>query len=211
MVTTALRASARRCLKAPLRPTILRRRASSRGGAHEERVMDHRLIPLCHRHVIRQLRPSELPRFREHLMRLDPHSRRDRFNGAIDDDFISPMRSAAFRRHRVIGYVEGNRRARRSCMARSGADRRNRLQRRAEWQHRASAARCSSARQCTRLVSRSSRHIANARCLAQSAHLHSRMTRSAITMPPRDVAATCWLAAGRYSETASRLCNTSGR
>ena len=29
--------------------------------------------------IIRQLRPSELPQFREHLLRLDPASRRDRF------------------------------------------------------------------------------------------------------------------------------------
>jgi RimJ/RimL family protein N-acetyltransferase len=62
------------------------------------------------RGVIRQLRPSELPRFREHLLRLDPQSRRDRFNGAIDDDFIVTYAERCFRDGTtVIGYVEGER------------------------------------------------------------------------------------------------------
>jgi GNAT superfamily N-acetyltransferase len=38
--------------------------------------------------VIRQLRPSERQRFRDHLLRLEPQGRRDRFAGAIDDDFV---------------------------------------------------------------------------------------------------------------------------
>ena len=38
--------------------------------------------------TIRQLRPSDLPRFREHLLRLDMHGRRDRFNATNDDDFV---------------------------------------------------------------------------------------------------------------------------
>ena len=59
--------------------------------------------------VIRQLRPSELPRFREHLLRLDPHSRRDRFNGAIDDDFVIAYAERCFGDGTtVIGYVEGD-------------------------------------------------------------------------------------------------------
>lgn len=57
--------------------------------------------------VIRQLRPSELPRFREHLLRLDTQSRRDRFNGAIDDDFVIAYAERCFRDGTtVIGYVE---------------------------------------------------------------------------------------------------------
>jgi hypothetical protein len=60
--------------------------------------------------VIRQLRPSELPRFREHLLRLDPHSRRDRFNGAINDDFIVGYANRCFTDGTtVIGYVESGR------------------------------------------------------------------------------------------------------
>lgn len=60
--------------------------------------------------VIRQLRPSELPLFREHLLRLDPRSRRDRFNGAIDDGFVTTYAEGCFRDGTtVIGYVEGAR------------------------------------------------------------------------------------------------------
>ena len=39
--------------------------------------------------TVRVLKPSELPLLRDHLLRLDPASRRDRFNGAVDDDFIA--------------------------------------------------------------------------------------------------------------------------
>jgi GNAT superfamily N-acetyltransferase len=60
--------------------------------------------------VIRQLRPSELPRFRDHLLRLDKQSRRDRFNGALDDDFIIAYASRCFAEGTtVMGYVEGDR------------------------------------------------------------------------------------------------------
>jgi RimJ/RimL family protein N-acetyltransferase len=60
--------------------------------------------------LFRQLRPSELPRFREHLLRLDPLSRRDRFNGAIDDDFIIAYAKRCFADGTtVIAYVEGER------------------------------------------------------------------------------------------------------
>lgn len=37
---------------------------------------------------VRVLKPSELSLLRDHLLRLDPSSRRDRFNGAVDEDFI---------------------------------------------------------------------------------------------------------------------------
>ena len=38
--------------------------------------------------AVRALTQQELPLLREHLLRLDPSSRRDRFNGTIDDSFI---------------------------------------------------------------------------------------------------------------------------
>ena len=38
--------------------------------------------------AVRALMQQELPLLREHLLRLDPQSRRDRFNGTIDDSFI---------------------------------------------------------------------------------------------------------------------------
>lgn len=57
--------------------------------------------------VIRQLRPSDLPRFRDHLLRLDTESRRDRFNGAINDDFLVAYAERSFSEGAtVIGYVE---------------------------------------------------------------------------------------------------------
>jgi GNAT superfamily N-acetyltransferase len=38
---------------------------------------------------VRTLTAAELPLLREHLLRLDPESRRDRFNGYADDGFIA--------------------------------------------------------------------------------------------------------------------------
>jgi RimJ/RimL family protein N-acetyltransferase len=59
--------------------------------------------------VIRQLRPSELARFREHLLRLDRRSRRDRFNGGMHDDYIVAYADRCFRAGAtVIAYVEGD-------------------------------------------------------------------------------------------------------
>lgn len=59
--------------------------------------------------TIRQLRPSDLPRFAEHLLRLDGQSRRDRFNGLMDDGFLQTYAERCFRQGvTVIGYVEGD-------------------------------------------------------------------------------------------------------
>ena len=38
--------------------------------------------------VVRKLTRQEMPMLREHLLRLDPESRRDRFNGFADESFI---------------------------------------------------------------------------------------------------------------------------
>ena len=49
--------------------------------------------------VIRKLWIGETAKYREHLLRLDPRSRRNRFGGGVSDDFISnyvdlsPLRS----------------------------------------------------------------------------------------------------------------------
>jgi RimJ/RimL family protein N-acetyltransferase len=60
--------------------------------------------------TIRQLRPSDLSRFRDHLLRLDTASRRDRFNGYVDDAFIATYVDRSFAHGAtVIGYVEGDR------------------------------------------------------------------------------------------------------
>lgn len=59
--------------------------------------------------IIRQLRPSDLPRFAEHLLRLDAQSRRDRFNGLTDDGFLRSYAERSFHDGvTVIAYVEGD-------------------------------------------------------------------------------------------------------
>lgn len=60
--------------------------------------------------TIRHLRPSELPRFRDHLLRLDRESRHDRFNGAITDAFLEQYARRSFEEGAtVVGYVEDDR------------------------------------------------------------------------------------------------------
>jgi RimJ/RimL family protein N-acetyltransferase len=59
--------------------------------------------------TIRQLRPSDLPRFRDHLLRLDQESRRDRFNGVTDDTFVASYAERCFADGTtVIGHVEND-------------------------------------------------------------------------------------------------------
>lgn len=56
--------------------------------------------------TIRQLRPSDLDRFADHLLRLDPESRRDRFNGPINDAWLRAYARRCFSEGAtVIGYV----------------------------------------------------------------------------------------------------------
>ena len=59
---------------------------------------------------IRQLEKSDLPSFRDHLLRLDPVSRRDRFNGGLGDTFVAAYADRSFSDGTtVIGYVEAGR------------------------------------------------------------------------------------------------------
>ncbi|MFC5386402.1 GNAT family N-acetyltransferase [Aquamicrobium segne] len=59
--------------------------------------------------VIRQLRPSDLPKFRDHLLRLDATSRRERFNGLVHDRFISAYAYRSFAAGTtIIAYLEGD-------------------------------------------------------------------------------------------------------
>jgi RimJ/RimL family protein N-acetyltransferase len=60
--------------------------------------------------TVRQLRPSDLAKFRDHLLRLDAASRHDRFNGVTGDDYVAAYAERSFRDGTtVIGYVEGDR------------------------------------------------------------------------------------------------------
>jgi len=57
--------------------------------------------------VIRPLQPSEHHLLRDHLLRLDPASRYDRFNGGISDAFITPYAARCFERGTiVIAYIQ---------------------------------------------------------------------------------------------------------
>lgn len=59
--------------------------------------------------TIRALRPSDRPRFRDHLLRLDAESRRDRFNSYVNDAFIRSYVARSFAEGAtVIGYGEGD-------------------------------------------------------------------------------------------------------
>ena len=58
--------------------------------------------------VVRTLRQQEeLPLLRDHLLRLDPESRHDRFNGFLDDSFIERYAAkCADDGTVIIGYIE---------------------------------------------------------------------------------------------------------
>jgi len=58
--------------------------------------------------VIRPLQPSEHHLLRDHLLRLDPPSRNDRFFGGISDAFITTYAARCFERGTVvIAYIQG--------------------------------------------------------------------------------------------------------
>lgn len=59
--------------------------------------------------AIRQLRPSDAGHFRDHLLRLDGVSRRDRFNGAAANAFIEGYAERCFSQGTtVVGFVEAD-------------------------------------------------------------------------------------------------------
>lgn len=58
---------------------------------------------------IRKLWPTDMPRFREHLLRLDPESRRSRFAMGASDDFVRRYAERSFALDAVMfGYFEGS-------------------------------------------------------------------------------------------------------
>jgi GNAT superfamily N-acetyltransferase len=57
--------------------------------------------------AVRVLKASEMPLLRDHLLRLDAASRRDRFNGVVDDDFLIKYAGGCSDDGViVIGYIE---------------------------------------------------------------------------------------------------------
>lgn len=63
--------------------------------------------PLTFPGVIRQLRPSDRCRFKEHLLRLDAESRHDRFNGGTSEGFVAAYADRCFGEGAtVVAYVE---------------------------------------------------------------------------------------------------------
>lgn len=60
--------------------------------------------------AIRELQPGDMPLFRDHMLRLDPASRRDRFNGVTDDEFVRAYAARCFEDGTsVVAYVEDGR------------------------------------------------------------------------------------------------------
>lgn len=60
--------------------------------------------------LVRGLRPSEMSLFRDHLLRLDAESRRDRFNGTASDAFIMRYAERCLQDGTtVVGYVQDGR------------------------------------------------------------------------------------------------------
>jgi GNAT superfamily N-acetyltransferase len=58
------------------------------------------------RGVIRKLFATDLPLFREHLLRLDPETRRSRFVGSVDDDYLAGHAERCFANGGIIiAYV----------------------------------------------------------------------------------------------------------
>ena len=69
-----------------------------------QKIASHAVPPTG---TIRQLRPSDLSLFRDHLLRLDAESHRDRFNGVTDVEFVVVYANRCFTDGTtVIGYVE---------------------------------------------------------------------------------------------------------
>ena len=69
-----------------------------------QKIASHAVPPTG---TIRLLRPSDLSLFRDHFLRLDAESRRDRFNGVTDDEFVVVYANRCFTDGTtVIGYVE---------------------------------------------------------------------------------------------------------
>ena len=57
--------------------------------------------------TVRVLKPDEMPLLRHHLQRLDAASRRDRFNGVVDGDFLIKYAAGCIDDGViVIGYIE---------------------------------------------------------------------------------------------------------
>ncbi len=71
---------------------------------HDQAITDS----TASRGTVRTLRRQELPLLRDHLLRLDPESRHDRFNGFIDAGFIERYaRKCAEDGTVIIAYLEG--------------------------------------------------------------------------------------------------------
>ena len=60
--------------------------------------------------VLRRLWPGEALLMRDHLLRLDPHSRRNRFGSAVSDAFIIHYADRLFRSGATIigGFLDGD-------------------------------------------------------------------------------------------------------
>jgi GNAT superfamily N-acetyltransferase len=71
--------------------------------------MSNTAAVLVHRVDIRRLWHSDMPGFRDHMLRLDPQSRHQRFGGGMSDDFIAHYAENCFGRGDLVfgAFVEG--------------------------------------------------------------------------------------------------------
>lgn len=61
----------------------------------------------CHGGTIRVLAPLDEPLLRAHFLRLGPESRRSRFNGVVDDNFVARYAASCFEPGVIVlGYIE---------------------------------------------------------------------------------------------------------
>jgi GNAT superfamily N-acetyltransferase len=73
----------------------------------DDTTMVRRITPAAPRiGSVRALTAAELPLLREHLLRLDPESRRLRFNGAVDSDFLTRYAMKNDAGAIIIGYLQ---------------------------------------------------------------------------------------------------------
>ena len=59
---------------------------------------------------VRRLWPSDMEAYRDHLLRLDPHSRHERFGGGMSDDFLSHYAEHCFGQGDLVygAFVDGH-------------------------------------------------------------------------------------------------------
>ena len=66
--------------------------------------------PLLPQAEVRRLWPADAPQFRDHMLRLDPNSRHQRFGGGMSDDFVAHYAENCFGKGDLVfgAFVDGH-------------------------------------------------------------------------------------------------------